>query len=290
LKISAVPAQITPTADATGAIQPSNVQNYRSIKMTTDATPNGNGVGNGMVPQGADTLPEQSSAVTQPLSPQLALLAKQRRALQLKEREIAKREQALSGQQPGESAAEFKARLKSDPLGLMLENEVTYDQLTQAILARQEDQKLHALEEKLNAMDKSIEEKFAEREAAAERQVLAEIQREATQLVKDDRYELVREMGHLADVPKLAKAYWDEHKIVLTAQEALDMLEETLSEDLQRSLKFKKLQSLLPQQQVQQQLPQQRPAVMRTLTNRDTASPVLSRRQRALAAFSGQLK
>ena len=289
MKISPVPSISVPTLGSDGNPQPSRVESIRALKMTTNATP----LANMQMPQ---ELPiaapnEQTEATveaTQPLSPQLALLAKQRRALQVKERELKEREKALQAQGTGNTAVDI-ARLKSEPLSVLLENGVTYDQLTEAILANQGNSEINALKSEIESLKQGIDQKFQEKESAAEKQVLAEMQREAEQLVRSDDYELVREMKRIPDVMSLIERTYRETGEVMEVPEALQWVEKFLLEEAQGIAKAKKIQSLLnPMPQIPQ--PQQRQMGMRTLTNKDTASVPLSAKARAMAAFYGTLK
>lgn len=290
MKISPVPSMVTPS---TGAPQQSAVESIRQIKMNTNATPL-----MGQIPNPQQQLPisdnniDTQAAVeaTQPLSPQLALLAKQRRALQVKEREIATREKALREQQTGSASIDV-ARLKADPLGLLLENGVTYDQLAEAITRGQGNPEIYAMKAKLEALEKGVEEKFTQKEQLAEQQVLAEMRREADMLVRSgNEFELIREFRGVPSVMDLIERTYRKSGEVLGVQEACNLVENELFKDAQRIAKAQKLQSQQPNPVAQQMQTQQRQTGMRTLTNRDTASVPMSAKQRAIAAFYGTLK
>ncbi len=107
----AAPAPLGGTTPAAPAMS-----SVRSFKMNTNATPGRTDVA--LEPSISDPNDTAAAAdeVTQPLSPQFAALAKQRRALQVKEREIADREKALQGQSSTQGAGIDVARLKSDPV------------------------------------------------------------------------------------------------------------------------------------------------------------------------------
>lgn len=267
--------------EAQGASQPSRVD---SVKMSTNATPSR------FSPQELPISPpnretEATVEATQPLSPQLALLAKQRRALQVKERELLAREKAMQSPQPV-SGIDI-ARLKAEPLSVLLENGVTYDQLTEAILAGQGNSEINALKAKVESLEKGLDQKFLDKEAAAEKQVLAEMQRQATRLVQEsDEYELVRGTRSIPHVMQLIERTYREEGEVLDVDEALKLVEAKLFERAQEMMKLKKIQSQFAPQAPQQP---QRQSVIRTLTNQHTASPVLGAKERAMAAFWGRL-
>lgn len=289
MKISPVSSMTMPTADASGAIQPGRVESYRSMKMATNATPLANQMPmqNGTI-QDVNTSKEVVEA-TQPLSPQLALLAKQRRANQLKERELADREKKFLEKTNAQPSIEI-SRLKSEPLKVLLENGVTYDQLTEAIMNGQGANSDQAWEAKFNSLQQSIDQKFTEKATAEEQQVLAAMRRDADQLVRaGDEYELVRETRSIPKVMDLIEKTYRSTGEVLDVSEALRLVEEELVKDAQRIIKSKKLQTQFAPVQ-QPVASQQRAPMMRTLTNRDTAQIPMSAKQRALAAFYGNLK
>lgn len=284
-------------AIATGAEAPQSMsQKVRALKMNTNATP-------GRVEEIPEVPPltttdvsidpaSETADATQPLSPQFAALAKQRRALQVKEREIADREKALQASSTSQADAVPVARLKSDPLGVMLEAGVTYEQLTEAVLANQNgyNPEIAALKEELKALKGEMTKTFTDKEAQSEQAALNQMMREATQIsAQGEDFELVRETGSLPQVRQLIERTYKETGEVLDVREALKLVEEELIKDSLKIASLKKIQGQFTQAPpVAQPLQQQRQ--MRTLTNRDTASVPLSRKARALAAFAGTLK
>jgi hypothetical protein len=265
----------------------------RRIKMRTNASPLT--LEPELTPE--STIPdpvEQVNATleeTKPLTPQFAALAKQRRALQIKEREIADREKALDSKPATNAGFIDPAQLKSDPLSVLQQNGVTYDQLTEAIMANGSgvNPEIRAMQAELKALKEGIDTKFVERETAQETQVLAEMQREAEVLVKSgDDYEMVRETKSLPDAMDLIKRTYKTTGEVLEVSEALRLVEEDLVNESLKIAKIKKVQSrLTPAEALQTQQPQK---TMRTLTNRDNASTTMDRKARAIAAFHNKLK
>ena len=225
---------------------------------------------------------------TQPLSPQFAALAKQRRALQVKEREIADKLKALEDRSATQAGGIDVARLKSDPLGVLLEQGVTYQQLTDAVPANRDGSQLQELKDQMKALEAGFDKKLTDREQQSEKAALAEMQREATQLIAaGDEYELVRETRRLPDVMTLIERTYRETGEVMQVRDALKLVEDELFKDSLRLAKLKKIQAqFAPAPEPQ---PQQTHRQMRTLTNRDTAQVPLSARARALAAFNGTL-
>jgi len=235
--------------------------------------------------------PTQVPEETKPLSPQFAALARQKRALQVKERELAEREAKLN--QPAGEDYVSKADLLANPLKVF-ELGVTYDQLTEALLANQSGitPELKALQAKVEALEKGVDTKLTERDAQAKQQVLAEMTREAKTLVAEgEDYALVREKGYVPQVIQLIDQTYEKTGEILDVPYALSLVEEQLLQDELRIANLEKIRSKLTPAQVEAQQQQQKPVpTMRTLTNRDGATPALGRRERAMLAFAGQLK
>lgn len=234
--------------------------------------------------------PTQTPEETKPLSPQFAALARQKRALQVKERELAEREAKLA--QPPEGEYVSKADLIANPLKVF-ELGVTYDQLTEALLANQSGitPELKALQAKVDALEKGVDTKLTERDAQAKQQVLAEMTREANQLVaQGEDYALVREKGYIPKVIQLIDKTYEETGEILDVSYALNLVEEQLLQDEVKIANLEKVRSKITPAQVEPQQPQKQIPQMRTLTNRDSAAPALDRRSRAMLAFHGQLK
>lgn len=263
----------------------------RTLQMRTNATPPPRHPA--QVEEYAGAIPKQQKLpisttdeasagvdeVTQPLSPQFAALAKQRRALQVKERALADRERALSD--PGQEMVD-KALLKKQPMRVLLENGVTYEQLTEEILKNQGNSEVYELKAELEALRTGVDKKLSDRDQESEKQALAEMNREAKSLAQTDDFELIREWDAVPDVMRLIEVNFKETGEVLDVSEAMQLVEDQLFERAKKVSGFKKLQQQRPAAQA--------PQGMRTLTNRDTASVPSSARDRAMAAFYGQLR
>jgi hypothetical protein len=249
--------------------------------------------------------PVEVAEATKPLSPQFAALAKAKRALQVKERELAQREAALKTQNPAGNE-DLIAKLKTNPLGVLLDNGITYDQLTESLLAQQSGNtpELIALKAEIKALKEAMENQFSSRDKAAEDQVLADLTREAKAITaQGDQFEAIREAKAQSEVVKLIHRVWEkgwpeqgyEKGDVMDIEKAAQFVEDQLVEEAIPFAKLNKVQKRLTPQEVvqaQAQQPVAKPGtkVMRTLTNRDTAMPVMDRRARAIAAMNGTLK
>jgi hypothetical protein len=295
MRITAVPSigNVVGGVTTGGAPQQTAVQALRSQQMNTNATP--------LQPDPSELAQDMSlenkevtegEEVTTPMSPQFAALAKQRRALQVKEKEIADREKALEGRSSTQDGMFDYGSLKSDPLGVLEKAGVTYDMLTEALLSSSDGNTAHmkALEAKIAALEKGVDQKLLDRDSQAEKQVLAEMEREATKLASQgEDFELVRETQSIPDVMRLIEANYRETGEVLDTREAMELVEAELMEKSLKLASLQKIQGKLAPQ-VPGYSPQSRQNLMRTLTNRDTAQVPLTPKQRALQAFTGQLK
>lgn len=232
--------------------------------------------------------------VTRPISPQFAALAKQRRALLVKEQELAKKEKALADQEQLPGSSIDLAKLKSQPLAALKEAGVTYEQLTEEILAEQSGitPEVRALRDEVESLKKGIDDKLSERDQQAERQVLTEMRREADRLVATgDEFEMIRGTKSQSKIIDLIHRNWKASGEVLDVSEAAQLIEDQLVEDSLKMANFGKVRSrLTPEQQAQTQVPRPQQQGIKTLTNRDTAVRPSSARDRAIAAFFGTLK
>lgn len=228
--------------------------------------------------------------VTEPISPQFAALARQRRALQVKERELKEKEQALELRAKDGDQIPL-SRLKSEPLRVLLESGVTYEQLTQAILANQGNPEVYSLKAEMEALKQGVDKRFSEEKTQAEQQALNDMTREAKRLVTEgEDFELVRETGSVPQAIKLIERTYRESGEVMDVREALRLVEESLFKRQEKLINLKKVQGLYQKPEANLAAPQQRNFGMRTLTNKDTASMPLDRLARARAAFRGALK
>lgn len=232
----------------------------------------------------------QEADVTKPLSPQFAALARQRRALQQREQALSVREREMAEKsQTGQVSNGLDlSQIKADPLGVLTKAGVSYDDLTQAILQgpKQASFDAEALkQELLSSIKQELSKDFEERDTHAEQEVLTQIRREAEALVNQgDEFELVKVTKSLPEAIELIHRTWKKTGEVLETEEALRLVEEELTEQLAPIAQSKKIQSRLAPREAAQ--PQQ----MRTLTNRDAAPVPTTAKQRAIAAFYGNLK
>jgi len=226
---------------------------------------------------------------TQPLSPQLAALAKEKRALQLQRAELDKAKAELEALK-GNGAPDLEHELKSNPLGTLQKLGITYDQLTEAVLQDPQNLELEKLRAEIAQIKEGFNQTLAQRDTLAKEQVKREIAMDAQRLAAEGAdYETVRETGSFPLVAEFIEQYFNETGQLMDTAEALELAEKVLFEEKANEFaKLSKVRSkIAPQPAPQLQTGQRQ---MRTLTSRDNATQPLSARQRAIAAFNGQLK
>lgn len=248
----------------------------------------------------SDTV-EQASATeeTRPLSPQFAALAKAKRAVQIERAEVAKMKAEFEAQKGSANPESISmADLKANPLSVLQEAGVTYDQLTEAILNNQSSHspEIQELRNELKSLKEELNGQLSSRDQQAEQQVLTEIKREIVNLVEQqpEQYEAIRHANAQDTVKELIHRTWKQTGEVIDVTTAAELVETQLIEEALPFAKIKKLQSMLnPAPEAPAQTPVlQKPGtkIMRTLTNRDSALPNMDRRARAIAAMQGTLK
>ncbi len=260
-----------------------------TITMKTDATP---GEREQVVESASvDTAVEIAPVVadTKPIDPQLAEIAKARRALQVKERELAEREKAITSA-PAESQESLIEKLKADPMGVLQEAGVTYDQLTEAILSGQSglNPEIQSIQKEMKSLKEDFQKTLSDRDQQQEQQVLKEIRNTVDALAASgDEFEMIRVRQAQQDVVSLIHQVFKTEGKVLTEREAARLVEEELIKEGLELASTNKLKAKLNPAQPEQQ---QRQPQMKTLTSRGNASVQMSRKERAMAAFHGNNK
>lgn len=217
------------------------------------------------------------------VSPELAQLAKEKRAFQL---EKAEWEKTKAPQIPeGYIKAED---LKTNALKVLQEQGVTYEQLTNEILGQQSQQPAIDLKSIREDLLKAVDEKLAGKDSQQEDAVYGFMKKEVDKLCfSSEKYKFIRENKAQDKVMDLVKREWRENENILDEVEAMDLIEAELREDARRYVKM--MGELEPTEAPEEQPPVQDTVQKpKTLTNKDSARPVMSRRQRAIAAALGQ--
>lgn len=237
-----------------------------------------------------DVQATQGSEATRPISPQLAALARQKRALQVKEREIdGKLEAAKTA-----ALAEYKAKLKSNALSVLQEEGVSYDQLTQEILGQTNgyNPEIDKLKAEIAALKGDVDTKFSQADEAQNVSAINYVADKLDALIAGSPadFELLTSAEEEEEVIRRVYDHWKKTgKELNVATVAKEYQEELLTEAVRFAnlgLVQKKLTPTVPAQVTSQ--PSQ--SGIRTLTNKDSARPAMGRRERAILAMQGQLK
>jgi len=240
-----------------------------------------------------DVQATEGSEATQPISPQLAALAREKRALQVKERELAEKEKALNN--PGQTRAELEAQLKATPLRVLQELGVTYDQLTQEILGQTSNYnpEVEKLKAEIEELKKGVDTKFSQADEAQNAAAVNYVADKLDALIAGSPadFELLTSAEAEEEVVRRVYDHWKKTGKELDVAKVAREYQEELIEEAVRFAKLGLVQKkLTPPEpaQVTSQPPQQ--TGIKTLTNKDSARPSMSRRERAILAMQGQLK
>lgn len=266
-----------------------------AIKMTTNRNPEAIDAAQEAAPSpesaildtSVQTKPEPEAI--QQVSPQIAALAKEKRALQVKERELADKQKEIDAKLA--PYLEREERIKNGQALSVLQKDygVTYDQLTEEILGKQSQPDFKTFKDDLL---KSIDEKLAGKDAAQEQAVFEHMSKNVNKLTfSSDEYPFIKTGKAQGKVMELIKRTWQEQGEVLDEEEAMGLIEAELKEEARAYAKLLKEPGETTPAAAEPQQKQQAPtAPIKTLTNKDSARPAMSRRQRAIAAALGQHK
>lgn len=253
------------------------------------------------------------------LARQFAQLARQEKALRAKqaqqdqayrqkEAELKAKEEALQAKdQQYNQGYISREELAKNPLKYLTEAGMSYDKLTEQVLnAGALDPRVEAhiskLEAKIQQLEQATEKvsKSAEQKQAEDYQLaIKQIDREVKVLVDaDDSYEAIKSTGSYKDVRDLIERTYKEDGYIMTTEEAANLVENELIEEIMKVTKIGKIKSRLqpstPVAKTQEtKQPEPKPQTqdtpkMKTLTNNIGASRPLSARERAIAVFKGQ--
>jgi hypothetical protein len=260
----------------------------------------------------SDSLPveSESRAVTPDTSSELRALARRERALRqqaqkrsqeykIRESELLAKEQALkSKEQSYETGYIPKEALKQNPLKVLADAGVSYDELTQAVLNQgainpAQEAALSELKAEIRALREANEEIKAKQEETQTNQYQAaikQIKQDAQALVRQDpQFELIRATRSLNDVVELITRTYDETGVVMDVEDAAMEVEKYLEQETEKLAKTKKLQQRFAGQQAQKPKAEEPKPRMKTLTNGNSHLSQLSPKERAILAFKGQL-
>lgn len=273
----------------------------RHMKIQTQATPNPEDSqppkATQEASQGQPNKSEGSKTEATPLDPKFEALARKEAAFRQREREFQAREATYKEKEAKLAQAEtFQSRLKENPLDVLNELGITYDQLVeQAVNApdsatkeiQNELKRIRQTQDKLaqDAQDSSK----AQRQAA-----LKQIRYDVTDLIdQDPQFETIKATNSADEVVELIERTFDQEGKLLTVDQAAKMVEDELFEEAKRIASIGKVKATLKPEltpelisQTKQQTSKQQP--MTTLTNNMTSNRPLTARERAIKRFKGE--
>lgn len=248
------------------------------------------------------------------LSPKFAELAKKERMIRQQARAVQEEKAALEQrlkQREEEINKTWKERLQSNTFDVLHENGLTYDKLTEKLLAKGDPvaQTIMELRQEIEDLKNGFKENKESLTAAEKQQyenAKKQIKNDISALIdSSDQYETIKAFDYADQVVELIEKSFEETGTVMSNEEACNLVEEYLVEqyvaDHNKFSKLKKLQAKLSPPQAEaseetadtKQQPTNQKQQPNTLSNRmvQTTKPLTQkeRRERAILAFQGKL-
>lgn len=214
--------------------------------------------------------PAKTEPAPEPISKQFAALAKKEKTLVKLQADIKAKEASFSEREAAIAAREAKikeseALWETDVLAALESKGYSYQKLTDMILSgkvapeKAPEDPVTIANKKIEALEKKIEEREANKEAAAKKAQEEEAARVAAEEAaayeafrgqignfiteKADTYELISIYGQQEMVLQEVEDYFEQHKRVLSIQEAADIVEKKLEAEIEKARKAKKFQT-----------------------------------------------
>lgn len=232
-------AQVTYSPRNTPQTQHGTVEPIK-VQVNTQPTPRT------VIPTNPSTqlIPERATPeATKPqgedqISSKFAALARKEKAIRQQQVTMAAREQEFKQLQDEITKAKaYRERLKSNPLDVLNEEGVTYDDLVRRAVnpANQEmvslQSQVRALEESIKRQQEESQKSYQTQREQAEKQISMDVK---SLISLDPAYETVRDMGAEEAVTQLITATYDQDGVLLTTEEAAKQVEAYLIEEATR--------------------------------------------------------
>lgn len=237
------------------------------------------------------------------LTPQHVALARKEKAIREQMRAVQAEREAIQAEKAEMvSLKSWKAKLAQEPLSVLTEAGVTYDQLTQSLLnSPQANPEIEKLKQELRAEIKAAQDSIADQSKAQEQakyeQVKKQILSDVTLLVDgDEAFDMIKSTQSQNAVVELIEEHFKENGVILSLEDAAKEVEEYLLNEAYKMAQYKKVQAKLNPKPIEPTPAEKSPPPQKaspTLTNRVTPSSTKpttakERRERAIAAFMGQ--
>lgn len=249
------------------------------------------------------------------ISPKYLALARHQKKLRQQELEIKAREDALKARETEyETQYVPKKRLLENPLEVLSEQGVDYDQLVNAALTQPgpQDKLIREMQAEIKALKDTNTQSQTQAQEEQKRQydqALGQVRTEVKNLVANDpgdSFESIKQMGAEEAVVELIRETFEKEGTLMTVNEAAGKVEDYLLEQALKMASMGKVQKKLAPPAPENQSAAARthtstveatntpPPTMKTITNDATSSPSRTltnkeRRDRAIAAFQGRL-
>jgi hypothetical protein len=167
----------------------------------------------------------------------------------LRRQEHAIREEAAKLQAARQEYEQNKARIKTDPIAFLEAHGVPFNELVDTMVARQPPKpgdEVKALKAQFEAYQKAQSEEVARLRAEQQQRDLAEWQAQVVAHVdgQRDKYELIHAYGAAQAIPQLIAEYSQTQGKQLTFDEAAELVENQLQQQVERVLATKKAAAL----------------------------------------------
>lgn len=237
---------------------------------------------------------------------------KQATEAKAKEDALNAREAALAAREKQLDPSKYieRARVKADTLGLLAEEGIDYNNLTEQLISQTaKDPRVEAQFSRMEATIKDLQAKLetneksqTEQRTADYQNALKQIERDVTILVKSgaEEYEAISKTNSIKEVVDLIERQYKATGELLSIEEAAAEVENFLVEEgVNQVSRIDKIKKRLAQSNASTATPKSeekkipaKPAdtQMKTLTNAQASSRKLSARERALLAFKNELK
>jgi hypothetical protein len=283
--------QITPKGTPTPETPKETIQN--TIPRQADTN---------VAPQGSETTEAPPSTQADPLSPKFALLAKREKGLRSREEQIKAREDALKAKESEYQSGYIpKADFKQLAMEAFKEGELSYDELTQMMLASP-NAEVDPVLRQLQQENAELKKRFEELDGSFKQKQTTEYQQAVNQLAVDVKafvsgkpeYELIDKLDMSAKVRDLIVETFNSDGVLMSQEDACKEIESYLEEEAFKVTSIGKVKAKFtpPEPAKEEKLEQKHPQnqqQLKTLTNAVTTSQPMTARERAILAFQGKL-
>lgn len=241
------------------------------------------------------------------LSPKLAELARRERELRRIQKEIQDEKAAIKAKEEDYRTNYIpKSQLTANPYQTLLDNGYSHEQIQMMSLSAPtpQDQAYQKLQQEIAALKSETElnkKAYQENQTKGYQQALNQIRNQVSELVENNpEFEMIKHLNSTDDVVKRIEDEYQKNGTILKNDDAARLVEKELEEAAELFLSIPKIKAKMqptapavPEKKTFQEAVKQTPP-MKTITNAalsvpSSASSSKQRRERAIAAMTGQL-